>query len=198
MLLYLHVVQMWMMFDRFWLIFMLPAFMVLGFGLEKSGLLIRSKFHWKKSTVLALLCFLILAVALPKNLKSKEADKIVFKEIGELIAHREGNEKVTKIVKSLRTPHWTPFYANLNYEGAPCPKTDLGIEYTQFDEIVFRDYKGFIGYLKQNGVRYFLWEERAWPKDGFDFMNSKNPQTFREIGAWSHPDTGRIILFKVL
>jgi len=198
MLLYLHVVQMWMMFDRFWAIFILPAFMVVGFGLEKSTLLIRSKFHLKKSTVLALLCFLILAVALPKNLKSKEADKVVFKEIGELIARREGNEKVTKIVKSLRTPNWTAFYANLEYEGAPCPKTDFGIERTQFDGMVFRNYEGFIDYLKKNGVRYFLWEERAWPKGGFDFLSRKDPKDFKEIGAWSHPDTGQIVLFEAL
>ena len=198
MLLYVHVVQMWMMFDRFWPIFMLPAFMVVGFGLAKSGLFIRSKFHLKKSTVLALLCLMILAVALPKSLKSKEADKVVFKEIGELIAHREGNAKVTKIVKSLRTPNWAAFYANLEYEGAPCPKTDFGIEYKRFDEMVFRDYEGFMGYLKKNGVEYFLWEERAWPKGGFDFLNRKDPNAFKEIGNWSHPDTGRIVLFKAL
>ncbi len=198
MLLYLHVIQTWMMFNRFWTIFMLACFLAIGFGLEKSALFITSKFHLKKSTALALLCFLILAVALPKNLKPKEADKIVFKEIGELIAHREGNEKVAKIVKSLRTPNWTAFYANLDYEGAPCPKTDFGIEHTRFDDIVFRNYEGFIGYLKKNGVRYFLWEERAWPKRGFDFLNRKGLKDFKKIGAWSHPDTGRIVLFEVL
>jgi len=197
-LLFLHVVQKWMMFDRFCAIFMIPAFMVVGFGLQKTVLLINTRFQVKNSIVLLILCLLILSCSLPKNLKSKEADKIVYKEIGEVIAQREGNSKEIKIVKSLRTPDWTPFYANLNYEGAPCPKTDFGIESTRFDEIVFRDYEGFLGYLKKNGITYFLWEERAWPKGGFDFLSRKDPADFKEIGAWSHPDTGRMVLFKVL
>ena len=197
MLLYLHVIQTWMMFDRFWTIFMLACFLAIGFGLEKSALLIRSKLHLKQSIVLAILCFLILAVALPKNLKSREKDKIVFKEIGEFILAREGNKKETKVVKSLRTPNWTTFYANLEYEGAPCPMTDFGLEATAFEETVFKNYGDFVRHLRQNGIGYFLWEERAWPKGGFDFLAAKNRQDFKELGTWSHPDTGKLILFQI-
>ena len=196
-LLYVHVVQMWMMFDRFWPIFMLPSFIIVGFGMEKAALFLKSRFHLKQSTVLAILCFLILTVALPKNLKPREEDKVVFKEIGELIAHREGNEKVTKIVKSLRTPNWTAFYANLEYEGAPCPMTNFGLEATAFEETVFKNYGEIVRHLRQNGVRYFLWEERAWPKGGFDFLTTKDQKDFKELRTWSHPDTGKLILFSL-
>jgi len=196
-LLYLHVLQMWMMFDRFWGIFMLPACVLIGFGLQKTLFLMTTRYRVTHLTALSIVCLLILACSLPKDLKFKEADKIVYKEIGEMIAHREGNAREIKIVKSLRTPNWTPFYANLNYEGAPCPKTDFGIESSQFDETVFKDYEGFVGYLKKNNVTYFLWEEGAWPKNGFDFLITKDPQDFMEIGVWRHPDTGRMILFKV-
>jgi len=196
-LLYLHVIQTWMMFDRFWTIFILACFLAFGFGLEKSALLIRSKFHLKQSTALALLCFLILAVALPKNLKPREEDKVVFKEIGELIAHREGNENVTKIVKSLRTPNWTPFYANLKYEGAPCPMTNFDLEATIFEETMFKSYGRFVHRLRKERVKYFLWEERAWPKGGVDFLKTKNQRDLKELGTWSHPDTGKLILFSL-
>jgi len=197
-LLYVHVLQKWMMFHRFWAIFMLPSFIILGFGMEKVTLFLKSRFHLKKSTALALLCFLILAVALPKNLKPSEEDKVVFKEIGELIAHREGNENMTKVVKSLRTPNWTPFYANLEYEGAPCPMTNFGLEATIFEEIVFKNYDNFVRRLRDEGVKYFLWEERAWPKGGFDFLTTKDQKDFKELGTWSHPDTGKLILFSLV
>jgi len=196
-LLYLHVIQKWMMFDRFWSIFILVCFLAFGFGLEKSALLIRSRFHLKQSTALVLLCFLVLAVALPKNLKAREEDKVVFKEIGELIAHREGKENVTKIVKSLRTPNWTPFYANLKYEGAPCPMINFGLKETEFEETMFKSYGRFVHRLRKESVKYFLWEERAWPKSGFDFLKTKNQRDLKELGTWSHPDTGKLILFSL-
>ena len=196
-LLYLHVIQTWMMFNRFWTIFMLACFLAIGFGLEKSAIFIRSRFHLKQSIALAILCFLILAVTLPKNLKPREKDKLVFKEIGEFILAREGSEKVTKIVKSLRTPNWTTFYANLEYEGAPCPMTNFGLQATAFEEMVFKNYGEFLRHMRQNGVRYFLWEERAWPKDGFNFLAARNRQDLKELGNWSHPDTGKLILFSL-
>jgi hypothetical protein len=198
LLLYLHVIQAWMMFDRFWTTFMLASFLAIGFGLEKSVLLMKSKFHLEQSTALALLCFLILAVALPKNLKPSEKDKVVFKEIGAFISAREGNDKVTKVVKSLRTPNWTPFYANLEYEGAPCPMTDFGFEPTVFEDIVFKDYDNFIRRLRDEGIKYFLWEEKAWPKGGFDFLTVKNRHDLKALGTWSHPDTGKLILFSLV
>jgi len=67
-----------------------------------------------------------------------------------------------------------------------------------FDEAVFKDYAVFIGYLKENNIPYFLWEETAWPGSGFDFMARKDPHDLLEIGAWRHSDSGRIILFEVL
>ena len=187
--LYLHVLQKWMMFDRFWAIFMLPSFIAVGFGLQKITLILNTRFRLKKAIALSIVCFLILVFSLPKNLKSKEMDKIVYKEIGKVIVDREGNTKEIRIVKSLRTPSWTPFYANLNYEGAPCPKTDFGLDSTRFDDLVFKDYREFVDYLRKGNVRYFLWEGRAWPKGGFDFLSRKDPKDFKELGIWSHPDT---------
>lgn len=194
-LLYLHVLQRWMMFDRFCAIFMLPSFIVIGFGLQKITLTVKSKFRLKDAIVPTILCFLILACSLPKNLKSKEADKIVYKEIAGVIADREGNAKEIKVVKSLRTPNWTPFYANLDYEGAPCPMTNFGIEITRFDDVVFKNYEGFVRHLKEEGAKYFLWEEGAWPKSAFDFETTRDLKDFRALGVWSHPDTGKMVLY---
>jgi hypothetical protein len=195
---YLHVIQTWMMFDRFWAIFMLPAFMVVGFGLQKGVFLLTSGLRLKKSMALSILSLLILLCALPKDLKSREADKTIYKEIGELIAHREGNDREIRIVKSLRTPDWSAFYANLDYRGVDCPRTHFGMEPEPFDEVVFKDYEVFIGYLKTNNIPYFLWEEKVWPTDGFDFLNQREPGDLEKLGSWYHPDVGKIILYGVI
>ena len=194
---YLHVLQTWMMFDRFWVIFMLPSFTIIGFGLQKVARMMNTGFHLKKTTAFPVLCLLILALSLPKDFKPREADKMVYREIGEMISQREGNVREIKILKSLRTPDWTPFYANLNYMGAPCPRIDFGMEPTLFDEVVFKDYEVFIGYMKNNSIPYFLWEETAWPTQGFDFLKQKNPDDLKELGSWHHPDVGKIILYSV-
>jgi 4-amino-4-deoxy-L-arabinose transferase-like glycosyltransferase len=197
-LFYLHVIQTWMMFDRFWAIFMLPAFVVIGFGVQKTVLIMKSKCRLKTSTALFIACLLILICALPKDLKGREADKIVYKQMGEFIAEREGSDREIRILKSLRTPNWISFYANLNYEGAACPTTNFDMEAIPFEETVFKDYDAFVRYLKKGGITYFLWEEKAWPACGFNFLDRKRPDHLKEIGAWHHPDTGRVILYKVV
>jgi 4-amino-4-deoxy-L-arabinose transferase-like glycosyltransferase len=193
LLLYMHVLQTWMMFDRFLAIFIFPSFIFVGFGLEKIIHFFRSRFHLKESIALSILCLLILICALPKNLKPREADKLVFKRIGELIAEREGNNREIQVAAPTQTPSWISFYANLKYKGAPCPQKN-----TDLEKIIGKSYGDFILNLKKREIRYFLWEERNWPRDRFDFIHRKNPEDFEKLGVWSHPDTGRLILFKVM
>ncbi len=191
-LLYIHVLQTWMMFDRFFAIFIFPSFIFVGFGLEKIIHFFRSRFHLKESIALSILCLLILICALPKNLKPREADKLVFKRIGELIAEREGNSQVIAIT----APHsirWISFYANVKYKGAPCPERNHDIE-----NIIGKNYGEFVQNLKRRGIRYFLWEEKYWPRYRFDFINRKNLKDFLSLGHWRHPDTGKLILFRVM
>ena len=75
--------------------------------------------------------------------------------------------------------------------------TNFGLEATAFEETVFKSYGELVRHLRQNGVRYFLWEERAWPKGGFDFLTTKDQKDFKELGTWGHPDTGKMILFSL-
>jgi hypothetical protein len=189
-LLYMHVLHTWMMFTRFLAIFIFPSFIVIGLGLEKIIHFFSSRFNLKESIALSILCFLILTCALPKNLKPRETDKLVFKEIGELIAKREGNAHKITVASSIS---WISFYANLKYKGALCPT-----EYTDLERLAGDSYEKFLRNLKQDGIRYFLWEERRWPQERFDFIKTKNPEDFMKLGEWRHPDTGSLILFKVI
>jgi hypothetical protein len=192
-LLYLHVLQTWMMFTRFWAIFILPFFIVVGFGLEKIIVFLGSKFSLRGSVALSILCLLILTCSLPKNLKPRERDKLVFKEIGELIADREGNDKEIKVATSTHSIRWISFYANVKYKGAPCPERNYDVE-----NIIGKKYGEFVQNLKKRGIRYFLWEEKYWPKESSYLINTGNMKDFIKLGAWSHHDTGSLILFKVI
>lgn len=192
LLLYMHVLQTWMMFDRFFAIFIFPSFIFVGFGLKKIVLFFRSRFNLKGSIALSILCFLILICALPKNLKPREADKLVFKRIGELIAENEGNSKVI-LVAAPHSIRWISFYANVKYKGAPCPERNYDIE-----NIIGKNYGEFVQNLKRRGIRYLLWEEKHWPKESTYLIHGGDMKDFIKLGTWSHPDTGILILFKVI
>jgi len=192
LLLYMHVLQTWMMFNRFLAIFIIPSFVFVGFGLEKIDHFLRSRFNLKPVAALSIACFLTLVFTLPANLKPREADKLVFKRIGELIAEREGNSQVIPIV----APHsirWISFYANLKYKGAPCPQENYDV-----DNIIGKNYGEFIQNLKRRGIRYVLWEEKHWPKERPYSIGSVKKKDLVKVGVWSHPDTGSLILFEVI
>ncbi|MEE9418280.1 MAG: glycosyltransferase family 39 protein [Desulfatiglandaceae bacterium] len=192
-LLYFHILQTWVIADRFFALFIFPSFIFLAFGLERIIQLLKSRLNMKEAAVFTLICALILAFSLPKILKPRELDKVVFKQIGGLIGEREGNGKLIPIVASLNTIRWISFYANLEYPGVACPQP-----YGDFTQIVGTDYGQFDRNLKQRNTKYFLWEEKNWPIKDLDLVKEMDPARFVEVGRWSHPDTGRMILFEVL
>ena len=192
-ILYLMVLRMQTMETRYVILFILSSSIFMGFGLEKVIRFIKSKFKLKESFALSIVCLLILACSLPKNLKPREADKLVFKEIGELIAGREGNKQEILVVTSLHSIRWISFYANVNYKGAPCPQKNYDL-----DNIIGKGYGEFVRNLRKRGIKYFLWEQKHWPKKSSYFISSQNSEDFIKLGDWSHPDTGRMILFRVI
>jgi len=192
-LLYLHVLQTWMMFDRFWAIFILPAVVPLGFGFERALSVLNTRLHLKKWIGFSLLCLMILACALPKDLRPREVDKEVFKEIGELVAERRrGQPGPIRVLTSERSPNWISFYANLNYPGAPCPMGNMSLK-----DMAGKGYPTFVRTLTDEGVDYFLYEERYWPDTRSHFPEDRMNTDFKKLGEWHHPDTGRLILYRV-
>jgi hypothetical protein len=192
-LLYIQVLQTWMIFNRFFALFILPSFILIGFGLERTIDFLQSKFKLREYIAITIVCLLMLACALPKSLNPRETDKLVFKEIGEIIAKREGNMQEIKVSTSLPIIRWISFYTNLGYEGAPCPERN----YDLVDSSHW-GYDTFVGKLKGRGIQYVLWDERHWPKRSLEFMSTQGSKDFIRVGTWSHPDTGKLILFKVI
>jgi 4-amino-4-deoxy-L-arabinose transferase-like glycosyltransferase len=193
-LLYLHLMQTWMIFYRFAALFLLPSFVFLGFGMERIIQFLQTRFNLKTPVTLFVVAISILICTLPKNLESNESDKLVFKEIGQLIADLEGNDhEIGVAAASSWTMSHISFYANLKYEGAVCP-----LKYSNIEQLAGDSDDTFLSNLKKAGIEYFLWEERSWSKKRLDFLKRQIPRRLVEIGRWSHADTGRLVLFEVI
>ncbi|HBF43561.1 MAG TPA: hypothetical protein DDW42_08040 [Desulfobacteraceae bacterium] len=192
-LLYFHVLQTWIMENRFLALFVFPCCVWIGFGLESIISFLRSRLKLKNHVILPIVCLLILGSALPKDLKPREVDKTVFKQIGNTIARREGSSNKIAVAASQHTIRWISFYANLKYKGAPCP-----YKYGNLEDLAGNSYSQFVHNLKKEGIRYFLWEERHWPQKRYNFIKWKRSKDFVEIGHWRHPDTGRMVLLEVI
>lgn len=193
-LLLTHTFHTWMMFNRFWAVFILPSFIIMGFGIRKITSFLKARLNLREPAIISILCALILASSLPKNLKSRETDKIVFKKIGELLAERDGNKRVISVAAvTLTVSGWVSFYANLKFQGAPCPHKNGYITTT-----IGSSYEEFVENLRKKRIKYFLWEEKRWPKGSFDLIEEHTQRDFLELGRWSHPDTGKMILFELI
>ncbi|MBW2078626.1 MAG: glycosyltransferase family 39 protein, partial [Deltaproteobacteria bacterium] len=105
-LLYLYVLQSWMMFNRLLALFILPSFILVGFGLERTIGFLQARFKVREYIAVTVVCILMLACALPKSLNPRETDKLVFKQIGQLIAEKEGNDKEIKVATALPLIRW--------------------------------------------------------------------------------------------
>ncbi len=193
-LLYVHLMQTWMMFYRFAVLFLLPSFVFLGFGTERLVLFLQTRFNLKAPMALLVVTISVLLCSLPKNLQPDKPQRLMFKEIGQLIADLEGNDhEIGVAAASVWTMNHVSFYANLKYEGAVCP-----LKYINIKQLAGNSDDTFLSNMKKAGIKYFLWEERSWSKNRLDFLMRQTPDRLIEIGRWSHPDTGRLVLFKVI
>jgi len=192
LVLYFYIFLNWEMENRWVAIALFPSFVFLGFGLERMISFMQSRFNMKRGMALALICLLILAFALPKNMKPRGEDKIIFRELGEMIAHMEGNAKKIEILTVGSSARWILFYANVRFRGAPYPG-----EYRVYEPLLGNNYETFLGNLKTRRIQYLVWEEKNWPTGHFDFLQSPHERDFISLGAWTHQDTGKILLFKL-
>jgi len=190
--LYVHLLHTWQIYTRFMALFLFASVTVIGFGLERIINFADQRLNLRSSFSLPLVACLIIAFALPKSLGPREMDKLVFRELGEIIAMREGNEKAVKVLASNHAVAWISFYANVNFRGAVCPVSD------ELSEFVGHDYDGFVEKLKKAGLNYFVLEELRWPRNTFDIKREIKEKDFEDIGARYHPTTGEMRLYKIL
>jgi hypothetical protein len=192
-LLYLHTLQTWMLFYRFIVFAILPSAVLAAFGADFVASRISRVTAFRPVGVLIGLGLLIVLVSLPKNLAPRDPEKNVFREIGrQAAAHRTGTG-AAHIATTVDRQRWISFYANLDVELPPCPQSDARNVWGQAD----RDLARLIGRLKRQGMDFFLWEEKIWSGGELDLASPVVNKNLRLIGQWQHPDTGKMLLFKL-
>ena len=191
--LYFYCLNIWSMENRRLVMVIIPAAVIIGFGAENLINLLDKRFGLSDSKSVVLLCLFIFVLTLPKDLKIQEADKLVYRDIGETIAHFDGGSGEIALITLGDSGRWINYYANLHVAGAPCPEKNGG-----WHNIIGGGYKDFIGNMRTRKIRYVIWEENRWPKDTFIFLKSIRPDDLKQLKEWQHRDTGRIILYQVL
>jgi hypothetical protein len=192
-LLYMNILYTWELDYRHIYIAIIPSFIVIGYGMDKMIQYTQVKLGVKRILAVSIFALAIILSTLPKNLLARDINNIVFKDIGEFIALREGSAEVISISTPVNIHRWISFYANLSYQGVVCQEPTE----TNCWELNVDDYDRFVHHLREQRIKYLVWTQRQWPEDRIDFSQAPLHLSLNELGRWNHPMTGEIILFEV-
>lgn len=172
---------------RYTVFIILPSYIFLCFGIENVMNFLKPRGFSEKKAI-GLICFYILisVVIFQSNFIPKKTDNIVYKKIGEYIAEIEGNKTSLIMASDARIM----LYANLYADEIIC-----GNQLIKYDDLIKMDYQEMVAFLKNNNIKYFLWDEKSWKNAGYDFLKTSEPKHFREIKHW---DEEQLILYWVL
>jgi hypothetical protein len=191
--LYLYCLNIWSMENRRLAMVIIPTAYIMGFGAENLMRWLHKRFGLSDSKSVGLLCLLVLVLTLPKDLKIQEADKLVYKDIGETIARFDGGSGEIALITLGDSGRWINYYANLHVNGAPCPEKN-----GHWQNIIGGSYENFIRDMRMRKIHYVIWEENHWPRNAFVFLKSVQSDDLKQLREWRHRDTGRIIFYQVL
>jgi hypothetical protein len=178
-LLYLYTLKTWMIFDRFLINLILPAVLFVGYGCSNLLRILQEKWHFSARGAGILLAVVILAFGLGKNLRPRYAEKEIFPQMAEMILDRKIPGEPVRIAAGRSTAYeWVSFYANRDVAGAVCDKALLAK--------IPKTYDRFVSKLEGSNIRFVLWSEKTWPKDGFDLMTAPYKDHFEVIGQWDY------------
>ena len=184
--LYIFTLKIWIMEKRYTVVFLIPSFIFIGFGVENLIDFLGKK-RLKKKTIGLLLSIIIIAVTLPDNLKEHRKDKLPYKEIGEFIAAEEQVENVAIASSSV----WISFYTHRHVSNLVCPAPVV-----DYGELTKKQYPDLIAFLKTKQIDYFVWEEDRWKGSPYDFLESVNARDMIKLGQWG-ANRNRLVLFRV-
>ena len=122
-LLYSQIIYNWAMTSRFLAVFLFPAFIFMGAGIERMTAFLSSRFRLRGNAGCAIMCAIIMALLLPKNLRANFAEgKLVFKQIGSYIAERENHSRPVSVCGAFKRVRAIHFFANVDVSGHPVSK----------------------------------------------------------------------------
>ncbi len=185
--LYSQIIYNWAMTSRFTMLFLLPAFVFAGFGIERVSQYIRTRFQVKQTLSYILVCVLMVAVALPKTLMASYVkDKEVYEQIGRFIADREKNGRSVNVAGAFKEVSAIHFYANVNYKGSPC-----------FEELCMIDMPDAsdLQSIRGHSCNYLIWDEKKWENRKVEEL--KVNTDFVKICQWQTARHGKMVLYEV-
>lgn len=192
LLLYIHVLQTWILEYRFMMLVMLPGLPFAGSGIQWVLNALQTK--WPSARWMALvLAVVMITIALPKNFQSRDPDKITFRRIAERARSQIPAEKPVFISSSVHTHRVLSLYANKDLNDPPCPRANSKFKWSKYAD----DLDRMINALKAKNIQFFLYEEKNWPETGFRFKGALARDDFILIGQWYHRDTGQLQLYQI-
>jgi 4-amino-4-deoxy-L-arabinose transferase-like glycosyltransferase len=187
--LYAQIIYNWSMTSRFTVLFLFPAFVFMGGGIEAIAAFLGKRFNFNRSVGYAVVCLVVLLVALPKTLRATYVkDKLLFGEVGRFIAKRENNHRAVSVASAFQGVQSIHFYANLNYPGAPC---------FDVDAILWQPDAAALQFVRERGYHYFIWDEKGWNGRGLGEFIEDPGRAFSKIREWRSSTRGRMILYAV-
>jgi len=192
-LLYLHTFRSWYIDYRHVCLLIISTSVFVGFGIDRMRQFIQNRISTRQNLITIVMALVIVALPLPKDLKPRDADKRVFKEIGEFLADREGAAKFIPIATSCSSYRLISFYANLGYHGAPCPVESEATCWEYFSD----SFEHFMENVRASSIKYFVWSEKLWPGGSASVFETPFSLHLKELRRWHHPDTGEMILYEV-
>ncbi len=179
LMLYLHLLNTWMMFDRFLANLILPAVVVVGYGCENILRFFRKRTAFRPGALMIVFAIVVLAFGLGKNLRPRYAEKIVFREIARQIVQDKTLGRLARIAAAPSNAYeWVFFYANQDVAGAPCSRANRAE--------IMEDYARFVAYLKAEEVRYVLWSAETPAQTRFDLLAMPLREDFDVISTWRY------------
>jgi hypothetical protein len=185
-----HLLQTWVFIHRFLAILILPSCLVIGWGLAVIVRFLQGKYHLKQKTAITLVAVFIVLTGLPKNLIPRESDKSIYREAAGMIQDIYNPLKESSITAAhaSRAYQWILLYA-CRKQAAPLCARNLTIDIPE-------SYDQFLTKFDQAGFSFFIYEERYWPKNRFDFTTISHNRDFQLLGIWKHRDSGRIMILQ--
>lgn len=192
-LLYMHTLDTWTLHYRMIIFLILPSILFAAFGLENISDYLNVRTKITRNRILVGMVVLIVVAGIPKSLKLRDPEKKVFREIGNKIAKFDKNPEGRTVISSVALHRWISFYANMDVDAPPCPEPDRSLILpSSINELT-----PAIRQWKKRNIGYYLWQERDWSGDTSLLKHETVKVNMALIGNWTHPDTGRLMLFKI-
>ena len=187
-LLFFHVLHFWYFEHRFLYIVVFPACVLAALGLGNIRLFAERKAGWRTPVTVALICLYIAGFGLGKNVKKRDADKVIFRDIAQYIRAKEKSPKqfIPVLTGDSSLMRLVPFYLNLDAPRGFCP---------MYLVTNIKDFGDLMDYVQKEKINYFLWNERSWSKTKVDIHSDQFRRNFTADGHWFHESCGDMILF---